>query len=134
MRAAPPITTLEPPFGGGVLSAEGWSAGAPPTGPGAGGEEKEDGVGEEASGAGDGVSGVLGAGVGEATGAGEGEGVAGAGDGDGVGVGGATVGAGVGVAEGETLGAAAGDCAKHAVVKRAKSRKNLIAIFMKPLL
>lgn len=70
-----------------------------------------------------------GAGVEEVTGAGEGDGVAGAGDG--VGVGGATVGDGVGVAEGEILGAGVGDCAKHAVAKRAKSRNTLIAIFNK---
>jgi hypothetical protein len=128
VSAVPPMTALltqpfkaDPLGDGGPSVGTSAPAGERPPGAGAGGERIPEGLGEVAEdGEGDGVGVVE-------TGAGDGAGVTGAGAGDGVT--GAGAGAGVGVAVGEAVGVGVGGCAKHEVVKRAKSKKSLKAIW-----
>ncbi|VFQ88075.1 unnamed protein product [Cuscuta campestris] len=102
------MAILEAPFGGGVPSAAGCSAGEFRAGTAAGaGLDGMVGEGDEGAGAGDAGDGV------------------GAGDGGIGGDGAAVVGAGAGTAVGEILGEGTGGCAKHEAAKRAKRRNGL---------
>ncbi|VFQ75084.1 unnamed protein product [Cuscuta campestris] len=105
------MAILEAPFGGGVPSAAGCSAGEFPAGTAAGaGLDGMVGEGDEGAGADD-----AGDGVGAVVGAGDG----------GIGGGAAVVGAGAGTAVGEILGEGTGACARHEAAKRAKRRNGL---------